>query len=639
MFKKVIETLQDRLRSDWDFRETTAPLKRKRLGGADSPWVAIPNIRDFKITLRPYDFLLQLFGINKKLNPELTFEMYDKSNKMNRFMIHQIRRLRKWRSNSPRMYFAIARILMKRSNVLRVIALNHVMPQWHRKYSFPYVLMVNRKVSEIINKNWVSMDFKRIYIPKGTTKFRPLGVPKMEWRMYLHMVNQFLMFYLRPSLSRRQHGFITGRGCLTAWKDIFSNKLLDKPYIREWDFKGYFDSIFTEKITAELEARGIPSYVSWFLEMINNSKIDLPPIQDHLLDESQNMDIIEHLRNFYWQGEDEDNVVADLMTLVDELGPEGDEEMERLRDTTPRGVAQGAPTSPILANVIMDLWIRENESREIDCVAYADDSVSFSYGPIDPEIPKFTGIQINEEKSGYVKYEGRWLKPLKFLGFIWNPETETWESETRKGAKLTWDRNIDRLVTVDTKVPIDNLELLTEYLEGFKEEDERISLSDLRNTRSQLEDSLTRAISRLTQLRELAKNNSSIDDTDTRKWESIITDINRKLKDNGNAIEQKRRYEDKLDSFNMYAKSRLFGFITSRMYLGKWNLNITQDFSNTFVRGSWMDTKLVTKHPLSNNIFLSSTFACKSLLNVLRWNQKIRTTRRSSGGRFKLRKK
>jgi len=43
------------------------------------------------------------------------------------------------------------------------------------------------------------------------------------------------------------------------------------------------------------------------------------------------------------------------MTLVDELGPEGDEEMERLRNTTPRGVAQGAPTSPILANMIMDL--------------------------------------------------------------------------------------------------------------------------------------------------------------------------------------------------------------------------------------------------------------------------------------------
>jgi len=113
------------------------------------------------------------------------------------------------------------------------------------------------------------------------------------------------------------------------------------------------------------------------------------------------------------------------MTLVDELGPEGDEEMERLRNTTPRGVAQGAPTSPILANTIMDLWIEENERLGARCIAYADDSVSFSESKIDIEVPKFTGIIINEEKSGYVKYEGTWMKPLKFLGFEWDGETGT----------------------------------------------------------------------------------------------------------------------------------------------------------------------------------------------------------------------
>jgi hypothetical protein len=574
MFRTIISNLQERLASQWDFRETVSPLKRKRLGGPDSPWVAIPNIRDFKISLRPYDFLLQLFGINKKLSPELSFELYDKSNKMNRFMIHQVRRLRKWRANSPKMYFAVARILMKRSNVLRVIALNHVMPQWHRKYSFRYVIGINRRVSTIINKNWVSMDFKRIYIPKGTDKYRPLGVPKMEWRLYLHMVNQFLMFYLRPTISKRQHGFITGRGCLTAWQDIFTSGMLDKPFIREWDFKSYFDSIFTEKITSELERRGIPSYVTWFLEMINNSKIDLPQIQDHLLDESQNMDILEHLRNFYWQGEDEDNVVADLMTLVDELGPEGDEEMERLRNTTPRGVAQGAPTSPILANTIMDLWIEENEKEGITCIAYADDSVSFSDAEINVEVPKFTGIVINEDKSGYVRYEGKWLKPLKFLGFVWDGNNGTWSSDTRKGAKLKWDKKINRLVTIDTGTPIGDIETLSEFLFKFREED---------------------------------KINNDID-----------------------------LYDDPIDNFRNFAKSRLFGFITSRMYLGKWNLDIKQDFSNTFMKGSWMDTKLVTKHPLSNNIFLSSTFACKSLLNVLRWNQKVRTAKQMAGGRFKI---
>lgn len=70
-----------------------------------------------------------------------------------------------------------------------------------------------------------------------------------------------------------------------------------------------------------------------------------------------------------------------------------------------KGVPQGAPTSPILANLVMDKWIRAKGQGDI--VAYADDSVSFSDHPIEPEIPEGLGISLNEEKTGYVKYEGK----------------------------------------------------------------------------------------------------------------------------------------------------------------------------------------------------------------------------------------
>jgi len=61
--REVSEQLNAKFLDGWDF-EGLKPLKRKRLGGPDSPWMAIPNIRDFKIELRPYEFLLQFFCIN-----------------------------------------------------------------------------------------------------------------------------------------------------------------------------------------------------------------------------------------------------------------------------------------------------------------------------------------------------------------------------------------------------------------------------------------------------------------------------------------------------------------------------------------------------------------------------------------------
>lgn len=103
-------------------------------------------------------------------------------------------------------------------------------------------------------------------------------------------------------------------------------------------------------------------------------------------------------------------------------------------ETDFNGVAQGAPTSPILANVIQQLWINENLTQGHSIVAYADDSVTFSEKEIKLTAPEDTGIKINEEKSGYVKYNGTWLKPLKFLGLSF--DGEILKANTRKGSEL-----------------------------------------------------------------------------------------------------------------------------------------------------------------------------------------------------------
>jgi len=75
------------------------------------------------------------------------------------------------------------------------------------------------------------------------------------------------------------------------------------------------------------------------------------------------------------------------------------------------GVPQGAPTSCSTST----LALKPLERRHPSSVLYADDGlIACDDKPIitDPVV----GIEENAAKSGWVKRDGKWLRPLKFLG-------------------------------------------------------------------------------------------------------------------------------------------------------------------------------------------------------------------------------
>jgi hypothetical protein len=142
---------------------------------------------------------------------------------------------------------------------------------------------------------------------------------------------------------------------------------------------------------------------------------------------------------------------------------------------TPIGVPQGAPISPILSLIALEETIfgkrklkekYANDSEfemlehsspcftypfRMDAVMYADDGIKYGTGfPSHPiqgmgalkqheafyEVCSSAGITFHGEKSGWVKRAGRWLKPLKFLGMVYDPFREVFYSSTRKGNSL-----------------------------------------------------------------------------------------------------------------------------------------------------------------------------------------------------------
>jgi hypothetical protein len=594
-------------------------------GILESPFKYLPDCSEFSISLGTLDPHLLSLGLLKKTAPKISIKGGLTSH-MNRYLEHQVRRLlRCVQTGNSKLFWRIAQAMMKRSNTLRVSAFHRVAFNWHRIYPLSQIYAWNRKVSNIINNGLDNIESKRVYINKPNGGVRPLGVPAMEWRILLHMYNLFLTMWIQPHLSKSQHGFQPHKGTLTAWKAFFRDRLFEKAYIHEYDFKGFFDNINLKSISRKLELLGVPFEIFNFLETLNrkaptnNYPVEMQTLMD------KRLALREETTQLLYSGQE--LPYTTLKLLLEELKlswpsartlrsndctsiQEYIQLMWALQDDPTngaidvdlfnRGVGQGYPTSPILSMLVMENWLRPEyrivspPHADLEFLAYADDSIAFSDHdfkldtPIDPTVSALVPLEsfiIKPEGSGWVKRAGKWLKPLKFLGLVF--DGTSLKSETRNGKSLTLSPNVEHAVRL-----IEMKKFETIVMKMISKE-----IISIRKSASIPADS----------------------------WSQMLK-------------------TSRSSSIARVFQSKLAGFIQARLYNGSWNLaGLEQDFNLTFVHKSWCSKNLartLTKSGRTMTIFTSSSFASLSLCEIFRQQSKIRRQRSllKPGTRLKITK-
>jgi len=393
------------------------------------PKILLPNVSNFIILLGPLSWLFALFGYFKRLNNR-TLVSNNRNTSTNRKLffyfsdLHYYKLRKDWKN-----YWRLCEIILN-SYEYQVACLNYTIPDWFKSLTIKEInkiFIILNKINKDRYKYQMEIDYKRVYIPKGINNVRPLGVPTKAWRVYLCMLNHLFTF-VRVNIENEQHGYLPNRSTLTAWKSIVAN-IPKYNFIYEFDFSQFFDSISLNQIDSILKnTYQMPINLRDHVLKLNLSSVKLPK-KDEMF-EPHRWRKLGVSRNYSqkWNVKWINKVLA-------------------------IGIPQGAATSPNLATMCLDWVLIKYNNSNILIIMYADDGLIFAQSKkdIDMVLNDLAKIcKLNKVKSGYFKYESKFIRPLKFCGLELNPITNYLSAKTRNGSTLIYGIKEQFLIKVES---------------------------------------------------------------------------------------------------------------------------------------------------------------------------------------------
>lgn len=111
------------------------------------------------------------------------------------------------------LFWRIAQVMIVKSRAYRMAVLHKTLPFWYWRLPAEKVDKILRRTQAIVDKWGTELVTVRKYILKADgVRYRPLGVPALEWRVVISMWSIMLSLWLRPGLSPNQFGAKTGVG-------------------------------------------------------------------------------------------------------------------------------------------------------------------------------------------------------------------------------------------------------------------------------------------------------------------------------------------------------------------------------------------------------------------------------------------